>query len=213
MFKKIFLLFFFISSCTANLKFYEKTGFADLSKNGKISSSLPVGSILKITNIENKNSKIIKTEEKIKTKPSRVISLPPFIFKELQLNNDMPLVNMQKVRQNNSFIAKKTKTFKEESRVVDKVTLENVKIMSLEKKLISKKKIYLKFGPFYYKIYANNLYKLLNIKIKSKNLILKDYQTNNYVLSIGPIKNIEEYDEIYLKLSKIGLIGFNIIIQ
>lgn len=213
MFKKIFLLFFFISSCTANLKFYEKTGFADVSKNGKISSSLPVGSILKITNIENKNSKIIKTEEKIKTKPSRVISLPPFIFKELQLNNDMPLVNMQKVRQNNSFIAKKTKTFKEESRVVDKVTLENVKIMSLEKKLISKKKIYLKFGPFYYKIYANNLYKLLNIKIKSKNLILKDYRTNNYVLSIGPIKNIEEYDEIYLKLSKIGLIGFNIIIQ
>lgn len=213
MFKKIFLLFFFISSCTANLKFYEKTGFADVSKNGKISSSLPVGSILKITNIENKNSKIIKTEEKIKTKPSRVISLPPFIFKELQLNNDMPLVNIQKVRQNNSFIAKKTKTFKEESRVVDKVTLENVKIMSLEKKLISKKKIYLKFGPFYYKIYANNLYKLLNIKIKSKNLILKDYQTNNYVLSIGPIKNIEEYDEIYLKLSKIGLIGFNIIIQ
>ena len=213
MFKKIFLLFFFISSCTANLKFYEKTGFADVSKNGKISSSLPVGSILKITNIENKNSKIIKTEEKIKTKPSRVISLPPFIFKELQLNNDMPLVNMQKVRQNNSFIAKKTKTFKEESRVVDKVTLENVKIMSLEKKLISKKKIYLKFGPFYYKIYANNLYKLLNIKIKSKNLILKDYQINNYVLSIGPIKNIEEYDEIYLKLSKIGLIGFNIIIQ
>ncbi len=213
MFKKIFLLFFFISSCTANLKFYEKTGFADVSKNGKISSSLPVGSILKITNIENKNSKIIKTEEKIKTRPSRVISLPPFIFKELQLNNDMPLVNMQKVRQNNSFIAKKTKTFKEESRVVDKVTLENVKIMSLEKKLISKKKIYLKFGPFYYKIYANNLYKLLNIKIKSKNLILKDYQTNNYVLSIGPIKNIEEYDEIYLKLSKIGLIGFNIIIQ
>ena len=213
MFKKIFLLFFFISSCTANLKFYEKTGFADVSKNGKISSSLPVGSILKITNIENKNSKIIKTEEKIKTKPSRVISLPPFIFKELQLNNDMPLVNIQKVRQNNSFIAKKTKTFKEESRVVDKVTLENVKIMSLEKKLISKKKIYLKFGPFYYKIYANNLYKLLNIKIKSKNLILKDYRTNNYVLSIGPIKNIEEYDEIYLKLSKIGLIGFNIIIQ
>ena len=213
MFKKIFLLFFFISSCTANLKFYEKTGFADVSKNGKISSSLPVGSILKITNIENKNSKIIKTEEKIKTKPSRVILLPPFIFKELQLNNDMPLVNMQKVRQNNSFIAKKTKTFKEESRVVDKVTLENVKIMSLEKKLISKKKIYLKFGPFYYKIYANNLYKLLNIKIKSKNLILKDYQINNYVLSIGPIKNIEEYDEIYLKLSKIGLIGFNIIIQ
>ena len=213
MFKKIFLLFFFISSCTANLKFYEKTGFADVSKNGKISSSLPVGSILKITNIENKNSKIIKTEEKIKTKPSRVISLPPFIFKELQLNNDMPLVNIQKVRQNNSFIAKKTKTFKEESRVVDKVTLENVKIMSLEKKLISKKKIYLKFGPFYYKIYANNLYKLLNIKIKSKNLILKDYQINNYVLSIGPIKNIEEYDEIYLKLSKIGLIGFNIIIQ
>lgn len=213
MFKKIFLLFFFISSCTANLKFYEKTGFADVSRNGKISSSLPVGSILKITNIENKNSKIIKTEEKIKTKPSRVISLPPFIFKELQLNNDMPLVNMQKVRQNNSFIAEKTKTFKEESRVVDKVTLENVKIMSLEKKLISKKKIYLKFGPFYYKIYANNLYKLLNIKIKSKNLILKDYRTNNYVLSIGPIKNIEEYDEIYLKLSKIGLIGFNIIIQ
>ena len=50
-------------------------------------------------------------------------------------------------------------------------------------------------------------------KINNKNLVFKDYEDKNYVISIGPLKNLKEFDKIYLKLSKIGLIGFDIKVQ
>ena len=57
------------------------------------------------------------------------------------------------------------------------------------------------------------MYKILKAKIDNKNLVFRDYQDKNYIISIGPLKNLTEYDEIYLKLGKIGLIGFDIKIQ
>ena len=69
------------------------------------------------------------------------------------------------------------------------------------------------FGPFYYESYANQIYKVLNKKIDNKSLIFKDYKGKSYTVLIGPLNNLKEYDKIYLKLGKIGLIGFDIKVQ
>ena len=53
----------------------------------------------------------------------------------------------------------------------------------------------------------------MNLKINDKKLISKDYKDKSYLLSIGPINNLKEFDRIYLKLGKIGLIGFDIKIR
>mgnify|MGYP001232817001 CR=1 FL=1 len=206
------LFFLIISSCSSKFSFYEAEGFASISKRNLIITSLPKGTLLKITNHENKNSKIIKTDEKSNTLGSRIILLPMEIYKNLNLDKKYPLVYLESVRKNKSFVAKEAKTFKAERNVQNKIKLNKVEIVNLDKESNSNKKIYLNFGPFYFKIYAETLIKTINLSLKNKDIILRQYQDKNYTVTIGPLNNLNEYDKIYLSLKKIGLIGYKILI-
>ena len=214
MYKKIYLFFFVIFlSCTSNYSVYERKGFAKINYNNKIISPLPKSTLLKVTNIENKKSVVVATNDISKNLGPRIITLPDNIFQELKLNKNLPLIHMQTLRKNKVFIAKKTEIYEQEKRVDKKVVIEKINIMNLANDKKSKDSIYLNFGPFYNKIYANQLYKILKLRFNNKKLVFKDYQDKNYIISIGPLKNLTEFDKIYLKLGKIGLIGFDIKIQ
>ena len=203
-------IFFF--SCTSNYTVYEKKGFAKVSNNNKIISTFAKGTLLRITNVKTKNSTVLATNGKLKKSGSRIITLPIAVFEELNLKKNLPLIHLQTLRKNKIFIAKKAKTFDEEKKVSKKVALETIGVLSLKEKKIMNDKIYLIFGPFYYESFAKQIYKVLNKKI-DKSLIFKDYKVKNYTISIGPLNNLKEYDKIYLKLGKIGLIGFDIKVQ
>ena len=214
MHKKIYLIFFIIFlSCTSNYSIYEKKGFAKINYDNRVISPLPKGTLLKVTNIKNKKSMVITTNDTNKNLGSRIIILSDNIFKELKLNKNLPLIHIQTLRKNKIFIAKKTKIYEQEKRVDKKVVIEKINIMNLAKEKKNKDSIYLNFGPFYNKIYANQMYKILKLKLNNKKPVFKDYQDKNYIVSIGPLKNLAEFDKIYLKLGKIGLIGFDINIQ
>ena len=214
MYKKIYLFFFVIFlSCTSNYSVYERKGFAKINYNNKIISPLPKSTLLKVTNIENKKSVVVATNDISKNLGPRIITLPDNIFQQLKLNKNLPLVHIQTFRKNKIFIAKKTEIYEQEKRVNKKVMIEKINIMNLANEKKSKDSIYLNFGPFYNKIYANQLYKILKLRFNNKKLVFKDYQDKNYIISIGPLKNLTEFDKFYLKLGKIGLIGFDIKIQ
>ena len=209
----LFLFFFFIISCSNKYQVYEKTGFAGVSKNNKIISYLQKDSLIKITNKNNKISKVYKVDEQLKSTDSRIIYLPEIVYNEISLNREFPLVLVQSMRENKSFIAKKAKTFDEEKKINKKVKIETIEVLKIDNQKVVTKKIFLDFGPFYYKTYSETLFRLLSLNIKNKKLIYKDYAPKNHIISIGPLKNLTEYDNIYLKLGKIGLIGFNIRVQ
>lgn len=214
MHKRILLIFFFfIVSCSNKYQVYEKTGFAGTSKNNKIISHLQKDSLIKITNKNNKISKVYKVDEQLKSTDSRIIYLPEIVYDEIRLNREFPLVLVQSMRENKSFIAKKAKTFDEEKKINKKVKIETIEVLKIDNQKVVTKKIFLDFGPFYYKTYSDTLFRLLSLNIKNKKLIYKDYAPKNHIISIGPLKNLTEYDNIYLKLGKIGLIGFNIRVQ
>lgn len=209
----LFIFFFFIISCSNKYQVYEKTGFAGVSKNNKIISYLQKDSLIKITNKNNKISKVYKVDEQLKSTDSRIIYLPEIVYDEIRLNREFPLVLVQSMRENKSFIAKKAKTFDEEKKINKKVKIETIEVLKIDNQKVVTKKIFLDFGPFYYKTYSETLFRLLSLNIKNKKLIYKDYAPKNHIISIGPLKNLTEYDNIYLKLGKIGLIGFNIRVQ
>lgn len=209
----LFIFFFFIISCSNKYQVYEKTGFAGVSKNNKIISFLQKDSLIKITNKNNKISKVYKVDEQLKSTESRIIYLPEIVYDEISLNREFPLVLVQSIRENKSFIAKKAKTFDEEKKINKKVKIETIEVLKIDNEKVVTKKIFLDFGPFYYKTYSETLFRLLSLNIKNKKLIYKDYAPKNHIISIGPLKNLTEYDNIYLKLGKIGLIGFNIRVQ
>ena len=96
------IIFFFliISSCSSKFSFYESEGFASVSKQNIIITSLPKGTLLKITNHENKNSKIIKTDEKSNTLGSRIILLPIEIYKKLNLDKKNLIFSIDKIIKN-----------------------------------------------------------------------------------------------------------------
>lgn len=213
MHKRILFIFFFIVSCSNKYQVYEKTGFAGISKNNKIISYLQKDSLIKITNKNNKISKVYKVDDQLKSTDSRIVYLPEIVYDEIRLNREFPLVLVQSMRENKSFIAKKTKTFDEEKKINKKVKIETIEVLKIDNQKAVTKKIFLDFGPFYYKTYSETLFRLLSLNIKNKKLIYKDYAPKNHIISIGPLKNLTEYDNIYLKLGKIGLIGFNIRIQ
>ena len=209
----IFIFFFFIVSCSNKYQVYEKTGFAGVSQNNKIISYLQKDSLIKITNKNNKISKVYKVDVQLKSTDSRIIYLPEIVYDEISLNREFPLVIVQSMRENKSFIAKKAKTFDEEKKINKKVKIETIEVLKIDNEKVVTKKIFLDFGPFYYKTYSETLFRLLSLNIKNKKLIYKDYAPKNHIISIGPLKNLTEYDNIYLKLGKIGLIGFNIRVQ
>ena len=212
--KNRLIIFFFLifSSCSSNFSFYEEQGFANISRQNMIITSLPKGTLLKITNHVNKNSTIIQTDEQSNTLGSRIILLPMEIYKKLNLDKQYPLVYLESVRKNKTFVAKETKTFEAERNVQSKIKLNKVVIVSLDEESNSNKKIYLNFGPFYFKIYAETLIKTINLSLKNKDIILRQYKDKNYTVSIGPLNNLNEYDKIYLTLKKIGLIGYKIVL-
>ena len=106
MYKKIYLLFFIIFlSCTSNYSIYEKKGFAKINYDNRVISPLPKGTLLKVTNIKNKKSMVITTNDTNKNLGSRIIILSDNIFKELKLNKNLPLIHMQTLRKNKIFIA------------------------------------------------------------------------------------------------------------
>ena len=214
MHKRILLIFFFfIVSCSNKYQVYEKTGFAGISKNNKIISYLQKDSLIKITNKKNKISKVYKVDDQLKSTDPRIIYLPEIVYDEIRLNREFPLVLIQSMRENKSFIEKKAKTFDEEKKINKKVKIETIEVLKIDNEKVITKKIFLDFGPFYYKTYSETLFRLLSLNIKNKKLIYKDYAPKNHIISIGPLKNLTEYDNIYLKLGKIGLIGFNIRVQ
>ena len=106
MYKKIYLFFFVIFlSCTSNYSVYERKGFAKINYNNKIISPLPKSTLLKVTNIENKKSVVVATNDISKNLGPRIITLPDNIFQELKLNKNLPLIHMQTLRKNKVFIA------------------------------------------------------------------------------------------------------------
>ena len=212
MFKKYSYLIILIVtfSCASNFNYYEKVGFAKVSKSNDITTILPKGTLIKISNFENKQSLTIRTTKQDDKLNSRLAELPLNIYNEISLDKNFPLIQVLSVKDNKSFTAKNVKIYKEEKTVANKVDIDKIVIQSIDSDKIYKKKILLNFGPFYFKTYADNFYKILKSSLKDKSNLFKDYKDKKYLISIGPITNLKEFDNIYLNLSKIGLTGFNI---
>ncbi len=210
--KKIIFIFLFLASCASNFQIYEKTGFSEVSFNNKITSNLKIGQLLKVTNIENGKSVLVKVEDQKKITSARVIYLSKNIYKKINLDEKFPLVRVETFRENKKFTAKKAKTYDEERYVKNKINTNKVEVLSLSDDKKTKKNIYLKYGDFYSEYYATGLMKMLRLRLGDK-IVYKSSKKNSHYVYIGPISSLKNYDKIHLKLKQIGLAGYDIIIK
>ena len=240
----ILILFFFCISCVPhntkldNRKPYNSTGFAyiyndfDYEKvnirkkfNNELLQishrDLRTGTLVKLINPKTKEVLVLKNKMKIQYPEFYKILITKSVATKLNLNSELPLIEILEIKKNKSFIAEKAKIYQEEKKISSKAPVTSVKIANISKKKsenkkIKKEDIYILIAAFYTNEAANILkqriitetphYDIKKIRIKKKTS--KEFE----VLS-GPYKSINLLKNDYIDLKIFGFEELDIIIN
>ena len=230
----LIILLVLIVSCkqTTSTKYEKKTyfskGFAYIYNekdyenkiiNKKIKSNETIistnnirrGALLKISNPRNGKNIIAKNRKKINYPDFYKILIMENIAQQLNLDKDFPYIEIEEIKKNKSFIAKKAEMHAEEKQVPNKAPVEKVKISNLGKKsinkLVEKPKFVIILGNFYSLNSAKNLRKRIYSEsqlLKNKKISIKKINDNNYEVFLGPYYTINIIKNDYIALKQIN---------
>ncbi len=232
---KLITLILLFTSCTQNLstlkidKSYNSKGFAYIYNEkdfiNKIikkkldhntlqiaHNRLKPGSLIKITNIKTNDSIILKNNKRFEYPDFYKIIITKPVADEINLKTDLPLVEIIEVKKNKSFVAKKTKIYKEEEKIHSNAPVETVTINNISKKKkvinkVTKDKLYIIIAEFYSEGSANLLKKRITKELKnfnSKKLYINSRKSNKITLLSGPYSSINLMKNDYIQLKNFG---------
>ncbi len=197
---------------------YKNSGFAliyndDLDDIKKIEhrslliyhKTLKKKSMVKITNPTNGLSLIAEVKSnKIQFSNFYNSVLSSRIAEILELDPDEPFIEIILISKDSTFIAKKAKTFEEESVVAEKAPVDGIQINDLNekksKKEIIKNKSFsysIKVADFYYKDSAKMMLEKISNDSTVKNLKILELSKTKYRLLIGPFNDIKSLKETF----------------
>ena len=165
------------------------------------------------------NSKTVIAKVKYKTNYPIIYNsvITNRIAEELELNYEDPYVEIIEIRKNDTFIAKKAKTFDEEINVANKapVTDININVISIDPEntdIRSKKNEYIiNIGEYYYldsaKIVKNRLINEANLT----NVKIKKISKNKFRVYVGSYSFFNAMKDPYFAISKLGFEHLDVI--
>ncbi len=186
-----------------------------------LSSYLPNGTPVRITNIINGKKLITVVENKI--------SLPLFynsvitkrIVKDLSINPNEPYVKIETINSNNLYVANDVKTFDEEKVVANKVPVDEIVIQSISlqteikeseaENIITNFNYIIKFADFYFEDSAIMLKNRLFEEFNIEDILIKKLSQNNFRVYKGPYKNLENLKKGFKNIEKLDFDSIEII--
>ena len=241
---KFLIIFIFLVSCiqsnyNSNTKIaFSAKGFAyiysDKDFNDKIikkkldnnsflisHKSLKSGALIKVTNPKTNESIILKNNKKVFYPEFYKILITKTVAKKINLDLELPIVEIIEVKKNKSFVAKKTKIYKEEEKIHSHAPIETVKIDNISKikkikKNLVKNQIYIIIGEFYSSSSALILKQRIAEELTqfdSKKLFIKSKKVNKVTLLSGPYKSINLMKNDYIQLKTFGFEELDITIN
>ena len=175
--------------------------------------NLAKNTVVKITNLENNKSIIVKVGSKAIYPSFYNAVITKRISKVLDLNIEEPYVKIKQIDQNSSFIAKKAKMFEEEKKVADKAPVDDITIKQIddnnkndEVKIAKKKndfKYIIKIGDFYFIKSANNLKKRIINELKINDVSVIKLSKKSFRVYLGPYRNLESLKNAFNDISKL----------
>ena len=232
-FSTLFLILF-LASCSngtvqkSSIEPYTSTGFAliyNLSDydnkiiSGKLDnkdfeighSKIKKNSMVKITNPENKKSLVLKVSKNISYPDFYKIVINQKVKEKLELNENMPFVDIEEKIKNKSFVAKKAVKQVSNTAPVTKVKIDNISKKKLNRE-IKNKNFTIIVGVFYSEESAINLKDTLeHMYVKKGALKVKKMAKNKFSLSAGPYASINTLKKRYFELNKYGFEDLDII--
>ncbi len=232
---KLIILIFLLTSCAQNYsnlkpnKSYISKGFAyiyneqdfidKIIKKKLDNNSLQIahnkirpGSLIKITNIKTNDSIILKNSKRFEYPDFYKILITKPVAEEINLEINLPIVEIIEVKKNKSFVAEKTKIFKEEEKIhsnapVETVTINNISKKQKDKNKVIKDEFYIIIAEFYSKNSANLLKKRITqelINFNTKKLYINSKKSNKITLLSGPYNSINLMKNDYIQLKNFG---------
>ena len=170
------------------------------------------GSLIKIINVKTNDSIVLKNKKKIDYPDFYKILITEQVAEKINLQKKLPIVEVIEIKKNKSFIAKKTKIYKEEERIHNNAPVEVVKIDNISKVVkkenkASKDKFYIIIAEFYSKNSAFLLKKRITKELTNfdeKKLYIKSKKSNKITLLSGPYNSINLMKNDYIQLKKFG---------
>ena len=169
------------------------------------------GILLKITNPNNGKNIILKNSFRLDYPDFYKILITKSISKKIGLNDNFPYVEVEEIKKNKSFIAKKAETHDEEKQLKVKAPVEKIKInnisKSITKKSIKEPQFVIILGNFY----SLESAKLLKKRVKTDSELLKNKKISiikknkhNFEVFLGPYKTIKMIKNDYIALKQIN---------
>ena len=239
-YKNLLLILFFLTSCTVQSTQYSENIFSNrgfvllyddsliekklLKKplDGRsleiVHNTLSKGTKVRIINLLNNKSTnaIVKTKNKNLFFYNSIFSKR--IFDELDISLKEPYVEISKIRENKTFIAKKSKTFDEEKKVankapVEKIIINDLNVTSKSKKLTKIKKFNysIKIADFYFIKSAINMKNRILNESSISNVNVKEISKNKFRVILGPYLDLKSLQNEYNKLHKFNFENIEII--
>ncbi len=174
--------------------------------------NLSANTLIKIINPKTKEALTIKSLKKIDYPDFYKILITKEVANRLQIDKELPLVEILELKKNKSFIAKKAKIFNEEKKISSNAPVTSVKISNISKnkdikKNIGKEKIRILIATFYSKETAEFLKKRITIEIPNydiKKLKIRQKNDKKIELTSGPYKTINLMKNDYILLKGFG---------
>ena len=228
------IFFFFLTSCLNNSyvvknKTYSAKGFAKIDRQFLLNSDensfvshnrFKLGTKIRLINPVNGKSleKVVKKKVKYDNFYKVLISVE--IAEELNLDLNFPYVEVNEIKKNKSFIAKKAITENVEKKIANKAPITKINIDNLNKsKKIKKTKLknYSILVAEFYSLESAEILKkrLMSILISSnyKQIYIKKKNDKSYRLLMGPYNTIKKLKNDYIVLSDSNFEDLDIIIN
>ena len=241
---KLLIIIFFLFSCSAssinlnNKTSYNAKGFAYIYNEedylakiikGKLDNSklqvshqkLKINTLVKIINPKTKEYVVIKNLKKIEYPDFYKILITKEIAKKLNLNTDLPLVEILEIKKNKSFVAKKAKIFNEEKKISSNAPVASVQISNISKNKnlnsnVKKNEFFILLGTFYSKEVANFLKERITKEIPkydTQKLIVRKKSNKENDLISGPYSAINLMKNDYILLKEFGFEELDIVLN
>ena len=183
--------------------------------------NLKTGTLIKITNPKNKKSIVLKNIKRIQYPDFYKILITKPVAEELELDRKLPILEINEIKKNKSFVAKKAKIYKEEKKIPSKAPVASVQISNISKnktKTFVKKReqIYILVGSFYSEDTAKFLKERIVKDISGlnyKKLKIKKINNKETQVISGPYISVNLLKNDYIKLKSFGFEELDIFID
>ena len=238
-YKNLLLILFFLTSCTVQSTQYSENifsnrGFVLLYDESLIEkkllrkplddrsleivhNSLSKGTKVRIINLLNNKSTnaIVKTKKKNLLFYNSIFSKR--IFDDLDISLKEPYVEIRKIRENKTFIAKKSKMFDEEKKVANKAPVKSISINEIgtpkSKELDDRRSFNysIKITEFYFLKNANELKKRIKNETSLKNINVISINDTRHQVLLGPYSNINTLQSAYNSINNLNFENIELI--